>query len=94
MVVLQALIGHQYGTVRLPAQVEVSEFQLLLQESQQAGVGTEELERAYERDENSIPPSYRLRHLKKHTCCPQVNIFVLPTFLLKRKPVPRRDAEA
>ncbi|XP_020495629.2 NACHT and WD repeat domain-containing protein 2-like [Labrus bergylta] len=68
---LLALIGHQYGTASLPTQVEVSEYQLLLQESQQAGVSTTELEREYQRDENSIPPSYCLRAAHTHTCCPQ-----------------------
>ncbi|XP_069545267.1 NACHT and WD repeat domain-containing protein 2-like [Brachyistius frenatus] len=58
---LLALIGHQYGTASLPAQVEVSEHQLLLQESQRAGVNTLELERVYQRDENTIPASYCLR---------------------------------
>ncbi|XP_074535636.1 NACHT and WD repeat domain-containing protein 2 [Halichoeres trimaculatus] len=66
---LLGLIGHQYGTASLPSQVEVSEFHLLLQEGQQAGVSTQELERVYQRDENSIPPSYCLR--PAHTCCPQ-----------------------
>lgn len=60
MVVLQALIGHQYGEAGLPTQVEVTEYHLLLQESQQAGVSTRHLETAYQRDENTIPPSYRL----------------------------------
>ncbi|XP_054457796.1 NACHT and WD repeat domain-containing protein 2 [Anoplopoma fimbria] len=68
---LLALVGHQYGTASMPAQVEVSEYQLLLQEGQRAGVSTQELERAYQRDENTIPPSYRLRPPHKHTCCPQ-----------------------
>lgn len=54
-------MGHQYGTASLPTQVEVSEFQLLLQESQQAGVSTRQLETVYQRDENIIPPSYRLK---------------------------------
>uniref|UniRef100_G3NZZ1 NACHT domain-containing protein n=1 Tax=Gasterosteus aculeatus aculeatus TaxID=481459 RepID=G3NZZ1_GASAC len=48
----------------LPPQVEVSEYQLLLQESQRAGVSTLELERQYQRDENAVPPSYRLRARK------------------------------
>uniref|UniRef100_A0A3Q3AJW4 NACHT domain-containing protein n=1 Tax=Kryptolebias marmoratus TaxID=37003 RepID=A0A3Q3AJW4_KRYMA len=61
MVVLQALVGHQYGAAGLPTQVEVSEYQLLLQESQQAGVCTRQLEAAYQRDENILPPSYRLK---------------------------------
>ncbi|KAI3354346.1 hypothetical protein L3Q82_018869, partial [Scortum barcoo] len=66
-----ALVGHQYGTAALPAQVEVSEFQLLLQESQQAGVSTQELERVYHRDENAVPPSYCLRPPHQHACYPQ-----------------------
>ncbi|XP_037631753.1 NACHT and WD repeat domain-containing protein 2-like isoform X1 [Sebastes umbrosus] len=68
---LLALVGHQYGTAGLPAQVEVSEYQLLLQESQQAGVSTQELERVYQRDENTVPPSYCLTPPHRHTCCPQ-----------------------
>ncbi|XP_053729678.1 NACHT and WD repeat domain-containing protein 2-like [Synchiropus splendidus] len=58
---LLALVGHQYGRRGLPAQVPVSEFQLLLQESQSAGVSTRALERVYQRDENTEPPSYCLR---------------------------------
>lgn len=61
MAALQALVGHQYGRPSLPTQVEVNEFQVLLQEGRRLGVGTEELERIYWRDENSVPPSYRLR---------------------------------
>uniref|UniRef100_A0A3P9L417 Nephrocystin 3-like N-terminal domain-containing protein n=1 Tax=Oryzias latipes TaxID=8090 RepID=A0A3P9L417_ORYLA len=55
---LLALVGHQYGASCLPTQVEVSEFQLLLQESQRAGISTLELEKAYQRDENIIPASF------------------------------------
>lgn len=58
---LQALVGHRYGRPSLPTRVEVTEFQLLLQEGRRVGVGTQELERSYRRDENSIPPSYWLR---------------------------------
>uniref|UniRef100_UPI003AB07330 NACHT and WD repeat domain-containing protein 2-like n=1 Tax=Centroberyx gerrardi TaxID=166262 RepID=UPI003AB07330 len=65
---LLALVGHQYGTAGLPGQVEVSEYQLLLQESQRAGVSTRLLERAYLRDENTLPPSFCLQ---THTSCPQ-----------------------
>uniref|UniRef100_A0A3B3V233 Uncharacterized protein n=1 Tax=Poecilia latipinna TaxID=48699 RepID=A0A3B3V233_9TELE len=65
---VRALVGHQYGPACLPTQVEVSEFQLLLQESQQAGVGTRQLERAYQRDENAVPPSYRLTPAVKSVC--------------------------
>ncbi|XP_076590539.1 NACHT and WD repeat domain-containing protein 2 isoform X2 [Chaetodon auriga] len=71
---LLALVGHQYGTASLPAQVEVSEYQLLLQESQQTGVCTHELERVYQRDENSIPPSYCLSPAHRHACCPQAEL--------------------
>ncbi|KAM4742705.1 NACHT and WD repeat domain-containing protein 2 [Anableps anableps] len=72
---LLALVGHQYGPASLPTQVEVSEYQLLLQESQQAGVCTRQLERAYQRDENVVPPSYRLRPSVKSTCSPLVIYF-------------------
>lgn len=81
MVVLQALVGHQYGTAALPTQVEVSEFQLLLQQGQQAGVSTLELERVYQRDENTIPPSYCLRPPHRDTCRAQVYLF---TVLIQR----------
>uniref|UniRef100_A0A8C6U5P6 Uncharacterized protein n=1 Tax=Neogobius melanostomus TaxID=47308 RepID=A0A8C6U5P6_9GOBI len=57
---MSALVGHEYGTVALPSQVEVSEFQMLLQESQRSGASTHELEKIYSRDENNIPPSYCL----------------------------------
>ncbi|XP_054868018.1 NACHT and WD repeat domain-containing protein 2-like isoform X4 [Amphiprion ocellaris] len=66
---LLALVGHQYGAASLPTQVEVSEYQLLLQESQQAGISTQELERVYQRDENTVPASYCLRPSHRHTCC-------------------------
>ncbi|XP_033971035.1 NACHT and WD repeat domain-containing protein 2 isoform X1 [Trematomus bernacchii] len=68
---LLALVGHQYGSASLPTQVEVSDFQLLLQEGQRAGVRTQELEQVYRRDENTLPPSYCLRPPHRPTCCPQ-----------------------
>ncbi|CAL8351226.1 unnamed protein product [Lota lota] len=58
---LLALVGHQYGKASLPSQVEVAEYQMLLQVCQQAGITTSALEEAYLRDENSIPPSYWLQ---------------------------------
>ncbi|KAF3692862.1 NACHT and WD repeat domain-containing protein 2 [Channa argus] len=64
---LLALIGHQYGAASLPAQVEVSEYLLLQQEGQQAGVRAQDLDGVYQRDENTIPPSYCLKPLHKHT---------------------------
>ncbi|XP_070686008.1 NACHT and WD repeat domain-containing protein 2-like [Pempheris klunzingeri] len=71
---LLALVGHEYGTACLPAQVEVSEYQLLLQQSQQAGVSTQELERVYQRDENTIPPSYCLKARHRRACCPLAEV--------------------
>ncbi|KAM7399395.1 hypothetical protein PAMP_018668 [Pampus punctatissimus] len=71
---VRALVGHQYGRASLPAQVEVSEYQLLLQESQQAGISTRELERVYKRNENTVPPSYCWTPSHGHTCCPQVDV--------------------
>uniref|UniRef100_A0A667ZX35 NWD1/2-like winged helix-turn-helix domain-containing protein n=1 Tax=Myripristis murdjan TaxID=586833 RepID=A0A667ZX35_9TELE len=61
MAVLQALVGHQYGSGSLPGRVEVAEYQQLLQQSQRAGGGTRPLERLYRRNENTEPPSYRLQ---------------------------------
>ncbi|KAJ0022159.1 hypothetical protein NQD34_009649 [Periophthalmus magnuspinnatus] len=58
---LLALVGHEYGTVELPCQLEVCEYQMLLQESQRAGASTAELERVYTRDENALPTSYLLQ---------------------------------
>uniref|UniRef100_A0A672F3F3 Uncharacterized protein n=1 Tax=Salarias fasciatus TaxID=181472 RepID=A0A672F3F3_SALFA len=69
----QALIGHRYGAAGLPARVEVTEYQLLLHQSQQAGVSTQELEGEYRRDENSIPASYRRTPSSRHTCAPPVS---------------------
>ncbi|XP_022062004.1 NACHT and WD repeat domain-containing protein 2 isoform X2 [Acanthochromis polyacanthus] len=71
---LLALVGHQYGAASLPTQVEVSEYQLLLQESQQAGISTQELERVYQRDENTVPASYCLRPSHRHACCPTAEV--------------------
>uniref|UniRef100_A0A674ACP0 NACHT and WD repeat domain-containing protein 2-like n=1 Tax=Salmo trutta TaxID=8032 RepID=A0A674ACP0_SALTR len=58
---LVALVGAQYGAVCLPAQVEVAEFHMLLQVCQRAGISTRALEKAYLRDENTIPPSFCLQ---------------------------------
>lgn len=80
MAVLQALVGHCYGRPSLPTQVEVTELQVLLQEGRRVGVSTQELERIYWRDENSIPPSYWLR-LRPHG---QVKIRQEPCRKIKR----------
>ncbi|KAK2847136.1 hypothetical protein Q5P01_010135 [Channa striata] len=71
---LLALIGHQYGAASLPAQVEVSEYLRLQQEGLRVGVSTQELDRVYQRDENTVPPSYCLRPLHRHTCRSQSDV--------------------
>ncbi|KAJ8410788.1 hypothetical protein AAFF_G00187450 [Aldrovandia affinis] len=57
---LVALVGGQYGSTCLPMQVEVSEFQQMVQTGQRMGISTQLLERCYQRDENTIPPSFCL----------------------------------
>uniref|UniRef100_A0A3Q3LC29 NWD1/2-like winged helix-turn-helix domain-containing protein n=1 Tax=Mastacembelus armatus TaxID=205130 RepID=A0A3Q3LC29_9TELE len=66
------LLVNKTPGIILPTQVEVSEYQLLLQECQQVGVSTRELERVYQREENTIPPSYCLRPPHRYSCCTQV----------------------
>ncbi|XP_072333215.1 NACHT and WD repeat domain-containing protein 2-like [Scyliorhinus torazame] len=56
-----ALIGEQYGSVSLPAEIEASEFEVILCKSENEGVSTRLLENWYQRDENSVPPAYYLR---------------------------------
>lgn len=74
---VQALVGHHYGAASLPTRVEVSEYQLLLNEGQKAGISTQEVERMYQRDENSIPTSYCRTTLSRHTSGFQVHHFWL-----------------
>ncbi|XP_061136572.1 NACHT and WD repeat domain-containing protein 2 [Syngnathus typhle] len=86
---LLALIGHEYGKASFPAQVEVPHFHLLLQQIQQMGLSTRELERVYSRDENTVPPTFCLRR----PCVPQeethmedlVNVFATAVSLCVRK---------
>ncbi|XP_030621093.1 NACHT and WD repeat domain-containing protein 2 [Chanos chanos] len=54
------LVGEHYGAACLPEQVEVSEFQQILQVCRQMQLSTEVLERCYRRDENTVPASYCL----------------------------------
>uniref|UniRef100_A0A3P8WMP2 NWD1/2-like winged helix-turn-helix domain-containing protein n=1 Tax=Cynoglossus semilaevis TaxID=244447 RepID=A0A3P8WMP2_CYNSE len=75
------LVNKLYGTARLPVQVEVSEFQLLLRQSQEAGVSSKELERVYRREENTVPPSYCLRPPHRSTESPQYNFYPVLFFL-------------
>lgn len=59
-VLWQALIGEQSSGPCLPQEIEVLEFEEILQMSQQEGVSTRILERWYHRDENAIQPAYFL----------------------------------
>ena len=60
------MLGEKYGPACLPAQVEVAEFQQILQTGERAGVSTRGLEAAYVRDENATPPCFRLQR-RAHT---------------------------
>lgn len=79
-VAVQALIGHRYGAASLPTQVEVSQYQLLMHEGQKAGISTREVEQIYQRDENSMPPSYRLVSPFRRSSGLQVHHFSLFLF--------------
>ncbi|XP_048120854.1 NACHT and WD repeat domain-containing protein 2-like isoform X1 [Alosa alosa] len=59
------LIGEEYGTASLPEQVEISEFQNILQTCQSMQLSTRLLEECYRRDENVIPPCFCL--LSQHS---------------------------
>ncbi|XP_020391854.2 NACHT and WD repeat domain-containing protein 2-like [Rhincodon typus] len=56
-----ALIGEQYGSASLPAEIEASEFEVILCKSQNEGHCTRLLQNWYQRDENAVPPAYYLR---------------------------------
>ncbi|XP_050990391.1 NACHT and WD repeat domain-containing protein 2 [Labeo rohita] len=60
------LVGEQYGDACLPEQIEASEFQSVLQVCQQMGLRTDILERCYQRDENTIPPSFCILDASGH----------------------------
>ncbi|XP_060682178.1 NACHT and WD repeat domain-containing protein 2-like isoform X1 [Hemiscyllium ocellatum] len=56
-----ALIGEQYGSASVPAEIEAREFEMILCKSQNKGLRTRLLQNWYQRDENSVPPAYYLR---------------------------------
>uniref|UniRef100_A0A803JZ68 NACHT and WD repeat domain containing 2 n=1 Tax=Xenopus tropicalis TaxID=8364 RepID=A0A803JZ68_XENTR len=57
----QGLLGEKYGTIRIPGEVESSEFEMILDAAIEAKLETRTLEEWYCRDENAVPPAYYLR---------------------------------
>ncbi|CAM5109192.1 unnamed protein product [Eretmochelys imbricata] len=55
------LLGEKYGTIRIPGEVESSEFEMILDAAVEAKLETRILEEWYCRDENAVPPAYYLR---------------------------------
>ncbi|KAM4706593.1 NACHT and WD repeat domain-containing protein 2 [Discoglossus pictus] len=55
------LLGEKYGTIRIPGEVESSEFEMILDAAIEAKLETRTLEEWYCRDENAVPPAYYLR---------------------------------
>lgn len=58
---MQGLLGEKYGTIRIPGEVESSEFEMILDAAIEAKLETRTLEEWYCRDENAVPPAYYLR---------------------------------
>lgn len=59
--IVQGLLGEKYGTIRIPGEVESSEFEMILDAAIEAKLETRTLEECYCRDENAVPPAYYLR---------------------------------
>lgn len=57
----QGLLGEKYGNIRIPGEVEASEFEMILDAAVEAKLETKLLEDWYCRDENSVPAAYYLR---------------------------------
>ncbi|XP_029445447.1 NACHT and WD repeat domain-containing protein 2 [Rhinatrema bivittatum] len=55
------LLGEKYGTIRIPGDIESSEFEMILDAAVEAKLDTRILEEWYCRDENAVPPAYYLR---------------------------------
>ncbi|XP_078256221.1 NACHT and WD repeat domain-containing protein 2 [Rhinoraja longicauda] len=55
------LFGEKYGSIRIPGEVETSEFEMILDAAVEAQLETKVLEEWYCRDENSVPPTYYLK---------------------------------
>lgn len=58
---MQGLLGEKYGGIRIPGEVEASEFELILDAAIEEKLETKILEEWYRRDENAVPPTYYLR---------------------------------
>ncbi|XP_033870299.2 NACHT and WD repeat domain-containing protein 2-like isoform X1 [Acipenser ruthenus] len=56
-----ALVGEKYGSIRIPGEVESSEFEMILDAAVEATLDTRILEEWYCRDENAVPPAYYLK---------------------------------
>ncbi|KAK1345996.1 hypothetical protein QTO34_008463 [Cnephaeus nilssonii] len=59
--VVLGLLGEKYGNIRIPGEVEASEFEMILDAAIEAKLETKLLEEWYCRDENSVPAAYYLR---------------------------------
>lgn len=57
----QGLLGEKYGNIRIPGEVEASEFEMILDAAMEAKLETKLMEEWYCRDENSVPAAYYLR---------------------------------
>ncbi|KAM3831116.1 NACHT and WD repeat domain-containing protein 2 [Vipera latastei] len=55
------LLGEKYGGIRIPGEVESSEFEMILDAAIEAKLETKILEECYCRDENAVPPTYYLK---------------------------------
>ncbi|KYO45876.1 NACHT and WD repeat domain-containing protein 2 [Alligator mississippiensis] len=55
------LLGEKYGSIRIPGEVESSEFEMIIDAAVEAKLETRLLEEWYCRDENAVPPAYYLR---------------------------------
>uniref|UniRef100_A0A4W3IE44 NACHT and WD repeat domain containing 2 n=1 Tax=Callorhinchus milii TaxID=7868 RepID=A0A4W3IE44_CALMI len=55
------LCGEKYSSIRLPGEIESSEFEMILDGALEAQLDTRILEEWYCRDENSVPPTYYLK---------------------------------
>ncbi|MBN3281948.1 NWD2 protein, partial [Polyodon spathula] len=55
------VVGEKYGSIRIPGEVESSEFEMILDAAVEATLDTRILEEWYCRDENAVPPAYYLK---------------------------------
>lgn len=61
------LIGHKYGYRPLPAQIEQSEFETLLNHLQKTGNETTMMKDYYALDNNAVPPEYVLKPIPDYS---------------------------